>query len=95
MNLATYLKIIFFSISIPSIAFAYVGPGAGVSAIGSALAFLAVVFLLIVGFLWYPLKKLFSRNKQKEAIGNDSNKKGSNKKDSNKNDEHSDQAKGL
>ncbi|WP_397543464.1 hypothetical protein [Roseovarius salis] len=40
---------------------AYVGPGAGLSAIGSVLAFLGVLMLMIVGFLWYPLKRVFVR----------------------------------
>jgi uncharacterized RDD family membrane protein YckC len=44
-----------------SVSFAYIGPGAGISAFGSALAFLMVVILLVVGFLWYPLKKLFGK----------------------------------
>ncbi len=46
---------------------AYVGPGAGLSAIGSILAFLGALFLLIVGFLWYPIKRLLKGKKQKEA----------------------------
>jgi hypothetical protein len=44
---------------------AYVGPGAGLSAIGSVLAFLCTVFLLIVGFFWYPVKRLLKRIKRK------------------------------
>ncbi len=41
--------------------YAYIGPGAGISAIGSALAFIVIVLLLIVGVLWYPLKKMFGK----------------------------------
>ena len=37
---------------------AYVGPGAGLSAIGSIIAFLGTILLLIVGFLWYPIKRM-------------------------------------
>lgn len=37
---------------------AYIGPGAGLSAIGTVLAFLAAVVLAIVGFVWYPIKRL-------------------------------------
>lgn len=40
---------------------AYVGPGAGLTAIGSFLALLAAVVLGIVGFLWYPVKRLMRR----------------------------------
>ena len=51
---------------IPLQAFAYVGPGAGLSAIGSILALVAAVFLALVGFIWYPLKRLLRRNKKQE-----------------------------
>ncbi len=37
---------------------AYVGPGAGLSAIGAFLAVLAGIVVAIVGFLWYPIKRL-------------------------------------
>ncbi|MEM7522787.1 MAG: hypothetical protein AAF360_03325 [Pseudomonadota bacterium] len=42
-------------------AFAYIGPGAGLSAIGTLLALFAAVLLAVVGFLWYPLKRLMRR----------------------------------
>lgn len=41
----------------------YIGPGTGLTAIGTVLAFVAIVFLLFVGFLWYPLKRLRRRLK--------------------------------
>lgn len=37
---------------------AYVGPGAGLSAIGAFLAILAGIVVAIVGFIWYPIKRL-------------------------------------
>ena len=43
----------------PSLAFAYVGPGAGLTAIGAALALVGAILLGIVGFFWYPLKRMF------------------------------------
>lgn len=48
-------------------ALAYAGPGAGLSAIGSVLAFLGVMVLIIVGFLWYPAKRLLSRVRRTPA----------------------------
>lgn len=48
-------------------ALAYIGPGAGISAIGSLLALLAAVALAIVGFIWYPAKRLRRRMRQKTA----------------------------
>lgn len=44
-------------------AFAYVGPGAGLTAIGTVLALGSAVLLAIVGFIWYPIKRLFRRRK--------------------------------
>ena len=37
---------------------AYVGPGAGVSVIGAALALIAGALLTIIGLVWYPIKRL-------------------------------------
>jgi hypothetical protein len=39
-------------------AYAYIGPGAGVSVLGTVFAFLGAVLFAIVGFVWYPLKRL-------------------------------------
>lgn len=46
---------------VPDLAAAYVGPGAGLTAIGSALTFLGLLLLLVAGFLWYPAKRLLRR----------------------------------
>lgn len=48
----------------PQAAFGYVGPGAGLSAIGSLLALLAAIVMMIVGFFWYPIKRLLGRTRQ-------------------------------
>lgn len=42
-------------------AHAYIGPGAGVSAIGTLLAIVAAIILMVVGFVWYPLKRLLRK----------------------------------
>lgn len=42
----------------PTAALAYVGPGAGLTAIGTVVALIAAVFLALVGFVWYPLKRM-------------------------------------
>lgn len=44
---------------------AYVGPGTGMSAIGTFIAFVFGIFVAILGFLWYPIKRLLKR-KSKE-----------------------------
>ena len=66
------LGIIFFLLAllIPFSSFAYLGPGAGLSAIGSILAFVGLILLLLLGFFWYPLKKLLKKirsDKDKET----------------------------
>ena len=48
-------------------AHAYVGPGVGLSAIGSALGLLFALLLAIVGFLWFPLKRLFKKKQDAQA----------------------------
>jgi hypothetical protein len=37
----------------------YIGPGGALSAIGAFLALLAAVVFAVVGFVWYPLRRLF------------------------------------
>jgi len=46
-------------------ALAYIGPGAGVSAIGTVLALVLGLLLAIVGFVWYPLKRRL-KNRSRE-----------------------------
>lgn len=46
---------------VSSTAHAYIGPGAGLSALGSIIALVGGLLLLIVGFLWYPLKRFFKK----------------------------------
>ncbi len=46
---------------------AYIGPGAGLSAVGSLLALMAAVFLGIVGFVWYPVKRILRRRKARQT----------------------------
>lgn len=49
---------------------AYVGPGAGISAIGSFLALIGAVLLAIIGFVWFPVKRMIKRRRgEAEADG--------------------------
>ena len=58
------LVVLIFLFNIP-VALAYIGPGSGLSAIGSLLAIVGTFLLIIVGFFWYPLKRLYSYLKGK------------------------------
>ena len=40
---------------------AYIGPGSGLSAIGTFLALLAAIIVAIFGFIWYPIKRLLRK----------------------------------
>ena len=49
---------------LPTAAFAYIGPGAGLGAIAVTLAIVIGVLLLLVGLVWYPLKRLIKGKKR-------------------------------
>ncbi len=51
---------------VPEYALAYIGPGAGLSALGTVVALIGAFLLMIVGFVWYPIKRLL-RGRQKAA----------------------------
>jgi type VI protein secretion system component VasK len=50
----------------PQSAEAYIGPGAGITAIGTVIALIGAILLAIVGFVWYPIKRLRAKNRKKE-----------------------------
>ncbi len=49
------------SMFMPTAAFAYVGPGAGLGAIGTLIALIGAILFAIIGFVWYPLKRLLRK----------------------------------
>lgn len=51
----------------PSPAWAYVGPGSGLTAIGAALAFVGGILLAIVGFVWYPIKRILNLGRSRKV----------------------------
>jgi len=58
---ARLLPLLVALLALPSPALAYVSPGAGLLAIGSQLALIAAIVLAIVGFVWYPVKRVMRR----------------------------------
>lgn len=52
----------------PAAAQAYVGPGAGLTAIGTMVALFAALVLAVVGFVWYPVKRMLRARKAKADI---------------------------
>ena len=50
---------------LPEPTLAYIGPGAGISIVGSIVGVLATIFFAIVGFIWYPIRRLLKKRKAK------------------------------
>lgn len=65
------LFLILLSCLMPMSAHAYIGPGAGLGAIAITAALLLGFVLLLVGFLWYPLKRLLIGRKKPTKAGPD------------------------
>jgi hypothetical protein len=50
---------------------AYIGPGAGLSVIGTAVAFVGALVFAIIGFVWYPLKRLAAALRSSRSSGDE------------------------
>ena len=59
--------IVLFVCLLPNTAHAYIGPGAGITALGSLLALAAALLLAAIGFVWYPAKRLLSRRSKRRV----------------------------
>ena len=57
---------------LPGPALAYIGPGAGLGAIAVTVALALGVVLLLVGLVWFPLKRLL-KGRNSAAAGDDRN----------------------
>ncbi len=55
--------LIAFCLLLPYPAFAYIGPGAGLSAFGALFALIAMIGVTLFGFIWYPLKRILKKKK--------------------------------
>ena len=56
-----------FLISFSATATAYVGPGAGISVLGSLLGILATIVLAIGAILMWPIRRMLKRKKARAA----------------------------
>jgi hypothetical protein len=52
-------------LAIPQVAWAYIGPGVGITMIGSLFALLAAIMLALTALVWYPLKRLRAKARAK------------------------------
>ncbi len=55
---------------VPRSALAYVGPGGGLTAIGVFLALVAVIIVALFGFIWYPIKRLLQKRRERNERRN-------------------------
>lgn len=57
------------------IAVAYIGPGAGIGAVGSLIAVAGAGVLTVVGLVWYPVRRLlrFRRSRRQGGGERDDN----------------------
>lgn len=71
---STYLSVFlaFFGISYAGVAAAYLGPGAGLGMIGSLIAVLFVVLVIVLGLVIYPIKLLRKKRLARGAPPEDS-----------------------
>jgi hypothetical protein len=60
MRLTIFLAILTVLL-LPLPAYAYLGPGLGLGAVGAILGILFSIFLAIVGIFWYPIKRLIGK----------------------------------
>lgn len=51
----------------PESAHAYGGPGSVISGIGAFLAAVAALLAALFGFIWFPLKRLYHKIRQKDT----------------------------
>ena len=47
---------------------AYIGPGAGLGAIGTVIAVIGAVLLMLVGFIWYPVKRMIKKMRKQPEV---------------------------
>lgn len=63
-RISTALGLALLAVIYSGAAQAYVGPGAGLGVIGTLIAFIGTVLLAIVGFVWYPIKRVLRKKRQ-------------------------------
>lgn len=59
MRLSVLLVVLLLFLGAPDPLAAYIGPGAGLAVLGAAIAFVLSLFLGVLGFVWYPVKKAY------------------------------------
>ena len=60
-------------LAISPAAFAYIGPGAGISVLGSLLGILGTIVVAIGAIIFWPVRKFLKRKKQAKATAGEEN----------------------
>jgi len=64
-----FMLVLTVGLALPDPAAAYIGPGAGLGAIAVTVALVLGVLLLLVGVVWYPLKRMLKGRKSATDSG--------------------------
>lgn len=60
-----YFFTILFYLLITKPVLAYIGPGLGLGLVASIIGLFFSIILFVVAIIWFPLRKLFKKNKDK------------------------------
>ena len=52
---------------VPTVAYAYLGPGAGAGAVTAALAMIVAILAALFGIIWFPLKRLIKKTRESKS----------------------------
>jgi hypothetical protein len=58
-----FLAALGLAVTLSDTAFAYIGPGGGLTAFGVIISLFGGILLAIVGFVWYPIKRILRKLK--------------------------------
>jgi len=68
LRIVTLILLTYILLASISPAFAYIGPGAGISVLGSLLSILATIFIAIGAIIFWPLRKYMKRRKARREL---------------------------
>jgi hypothetical protein len=66
VRIASYIACALLALACPLQASAYVGPGLGAGMVAAVLGVVAGLLMLVVGVVWYPIKRLVKRFRAKK-----------------------------
>ncbi len=58
--------ILIFFLVFPNLAYAYLGPGVGFGILAATVGIVVAIFAALFGILWYPIKKIIKKRKERK-----------------------------